>query len=81
MRTVASTKRSGVKALTWRGLATLDTFLIAWFITGEPLIGLSIITIEVATKFFLYYFHERAWSKTDWGQTQATVLDDLDMRE
>ena len=47
---------------------TLDTFLIAWFITGEPLVGLSIITIEVVTKFALYYAHERAWSKMSWGQ-------------
>tara|TARA_B100001146_G_C15834982_1_gene286696 strand:- start:138 stop:404 length:267 start_codon:yes stop_codon:yes gene_type:complete len=81
MRTVASTKRSGVKALTWRGLATLDTFLIAWFITGEALIGLSIISIEVATKFFLYYFHERAWSKTEWGKvSEMTVPDDWELR-
>lgn len=65
---VASAKRSGIKALTWRGIATLDTFLIAWFITGEPLVGLSIITIEVVTKFALYYAHERAWSKMEWGQ-------------
>jgi len=64
---VATAKRSGMKALTWRGVATLDTFLIAWLITGEPLVGLSIITIEVATKFGLYYFHERAWSKLEWG--------------
>jgi len=64
---VATAKRSGMKALTWRGVATLDTFLIAWLITGEPLVGLSIITIEVATKFGLYYFHERAWSKLGWG--------------
>lgn len=65
---VASAKRSGIKAVTWRGIATLDTFLIAWFVTGEPLVGLSIITIEVATKFMLYYVHERAWSKMEWGQ-------------
>jgi len=63
----ATKKRSGMKAITWRTVATLDTFLIAWFITGEPLVGLSIITIEVITKFGLYYLHERAWSKSVWG--------------
>lgn len=66
----ATKKRSGMKALTWRTVATLDTFLIAWFITGEVLIGLSIITIEVLTKFILYYFHERAWSKSMWGMKE-----------
>ena len=63
----ASKKRSGMKAITWRLIATLDTFLIAWFITGEPLIAASIITIEVITKFAFYYVHERAWQKTNWG--------------
>ena len=63
----ATKKRSGMKAITWRTIATLDTFLIAWFITGEVLIGLSIITIEVLTKFILYYFHERAWLKSKYG--------------
>jgi len=66
----ATKKRSGMKAITWRTIATLDTFLIAWFITGEVLIGLSIITIEVLTKFILYYFHERAWSKSMWGMEE-----------
>jgi uncharacterized membrane protein len=60
-------KRSGTKALTWRLIATLDTFLIALLITKEPLIAASIIGIEVVTKFGLYYFHERAWQMTEWG--------------
>ena len=63
----ATKKRSGMKAVTWRGIATLDTFLIAWFITGEVIVAASIIGIEVVTKFALYYLHERAWQKTEWG--------------
>jgi len=65
----ATKKRSGMKAITWRLIATLDTFVIAWFITGEVIVAASIIGIEVITKFALYYFHERAWSKTEWGVT------------
>lgn len=63
----ASKRRSGLKAITWRLIATLDTFVIALVITKEPLIAASIIGIEVVTKFVFYYFHERAWSMTDWG--------------
>ncbi len=63
----ASKKRSGMKAVTWRVIATLDTFLIALLITKEPLIAASIIGIEIVTKFGLYYAHERAWEKTEWG--------------
>jgi len=65
---LSSTKqRSGMKAITWRIIATLDTFLIALFITKEPLVAASIIGIEVVTKFGLYYLHERAWQGTNWG--------------
>ena len=63
----ASKKRSGMKAVTWRVIATLDTLLIALLITKEPLIAASIIGIEIVTKFALYYVHERAWQKTEWG--------------
>jgi uncharacterized membrane protein len=29
--------------------------------------GGSIAGIEVITKMFFYYFHERIWSKIKWG--------------
>lgn len=56
-------KRSLFKTISWRILASLDTFLISWIITGNALAGFSIASIEVLTKMFLYYFHERAWNK------------------
>ena len=56
-------KRHIAKTLTWRILATTDTFLIAWFITGEWNWASAIAGMEVITKMFLYYFHERAWYK------------------
>ena len=55
--------RSFIKTLTWRLVATLDTFLISWFITGSVIIGASIISLEVITKMVLYYLHEKAWFK------------------
>ena len=55
--------RSFIKTLTWRIVATLDTFLISWFITGSVIIGASIISLEVITKMVLYYLHEKAWFK------------------
>lgn len=49
------------KTITWRVLATTDTFLIAWFITGQVDWAAGIAGIEVITKMFLYYGHERLW--------------------
>lgn len=60
-------RRSVVKAITWRITGTLDTFLIAWIITGSPTIGAAIGGIEAFTKTFLYYFHERIWEKSKFG--------------
>ena len=58
------TKRSLLKTVTWRITASLDTFIIAWIITGDWKIGGSIAGIEVITKMIIYYFHERIWNKT-----------------
>ena len=47
-------RRSLVKTLTWRILATTDTFLISWLITGRLAWAGAIAGIEVCTKMFLY---------------------------
>jgi len=52
-----------LKTISWRILATTDTFIIAWLITGKVDWAAGIATVEVATKMILYYFHERAWYK------------------
>ena len=56
-------RRSLAKTLTWRVLATTDTFIIAWLITGEWTWASAIAGVEVLTKMFLYYAHERVWNK------------------
>ena len=66
-------KRSLVKTLTWRIIASTDTVIIATFITESVEKGLAIAGIEVVSKMILYYLHERGWSKSDWG------LEDVDV--
>ena len=56
-----SHKRHLAKAVTWRIVGTLDTILLSWLISGNPLVGLKIGVSEVITKMFLYYLHERIW--------------------
>jgi len=62
-----SKKRHIVKTFTWRSIGTLDTMVVAWFLTGNPLTGLKIGSAEVITKMVLYYFHERVWYKSSFG--------------
>ena len=59
-------KRTIIKTITWRITASFTTFIIAWFLTGNLLIGLSIGGIEAIAKIFLYYFHERLWNNIAW---------------
>ncbi|AUS05850.1 DUF2061 domain-containing protein [Pseudotamlana carrageenivorans] len=63
----SSKKRHLFKTITWRIVGTLDTMILAWVITGNPLTGLSIGAAEVLSKMLLYYLHERAWYKIDFG--------------
>lgn len=63
-------KRSGLKTATWRVAASLDTMILALVFTGNIGTAISIGGLEVITKLFLYYFHERAWARISWG-TQA----------
>jgi uncharacterized membrane protein len=58
-----SHKRSILKALSWRTLGTLDTFVLSWLITGRVDLAAAIGGTELITKTALYYLHERAWTK------------------
>ena len=61
-------KRHVAKAMSWRAIGTLDTIILSWIITGDPVIGLSIGFFETISKTFLYYLHERAWYRlSDFG--------------
>jgi len=56
-----------LKTVTWRVIGTLDTMTVAWIISGDPLLGLSIGGVEVFSKMLLYYVHERIWYKSNFG--------------
>ncbi len=60
--------RSVLKAVSWRGLGTLDTFVISWFMTGRPDVAGSIAGMEIITKIAWYYLHERIWAIIPWGR-------------
>ena len=45
-------RRSLVKTLTWRILATTDTFLISWIITGYLTLAGAIAGVEGITRCF-----------------------------
>lgn len=60
--------RSIAKALSWRALGTLDTFILSWLITGVVRLAVAISGVELITKITLYWFHERLWNRIHWGK-------------
>ena len=61
----ASYKRHIAKTITWRVVGTIDTIILSWIISGDPLVGLKIGFSEVVTKMLLYFLHERVWFKVN----------------
>jgi uncharacterized membrane protein len=60
--------RSIAKAISWRILGSLDTFLISLVITGNLTAASSIASVETLSKIVLYYLHERAWARIPLGR-------------
>jgi uncharacterized membrane protein len=60
---VVSYKRHIAKTVSWRVIGTLDTMILSGIITGSWEMGLAIGGVEVFTKMFLYFLHERIWYK------------------
>lgn len=65
-------KRHLLKTFSWRVIATLITFLIAWTLTGNIDIAMGIGAIEVVLKMIAYYGHERFWFKKIRFQKEIT---------
>ncbi|WP_317166894.1 DUF2061 domain-containing protein [Winogradskyella litoriviva] len=59
-----------LKTFSWRGVGTLDTIILGWIITGNPLTGLKIGGAEVITKMLLYFGHEKLWYRINYGLDQ-----------
>lgn len=60
--------RSILKTVSWRTVGTFDTMIISFLITGKLTWAISIGGIELFTKMFLYYIHERIWNKIKIGK-------------
>jgi uncharacterized membrane protein len=60
--------RSVAKAVTWRFVGSLDTFILSLIFTGQLKYAVSIATAEALTKIALFYVHERAWRRVAWGR-------------
>jgi uncharacterized membrane protein len=65
--------RSFLKAVSWRMVGSIDTFVISYFVTGRLVFAASIASVETFTKIVLFYFHERAWAFVPLGRADQVV--------
>ena len=59
--------RSLTKAVSWRLVGSIDTFIISFVVTGNAVWAGTIASVEALTKIVLYYLHERVWRRIPWG--------------
>jgi adenylylsulfate kinase len=60
-------KRSILKGITWRAVATSTTVIIVYFFFGRLDLAIATGLIESILKIGLYWGHERLWHKVRWG--------------
>jgi uncharacterized membrane protein len=64
--------RSLLKAISWRATGTLDTILITYLVTGQVKWALSVGFVELFTKVFLFFVHERVWDRLAFGRIRGS---------
>ncbi len=60
--------RTITKTLSWRFIATLITFSVAWLVTGKFTFAVEIGVADTLIKLGAYYFHERLWIRVKFGK-------------
>ena len=71
----ASHIRSIVKGINWRFIGSMDTMVISYLYSGNPLSSFFIGSTELFTKVFLFYLHERVWNSFKWGRIKEVAVE------
>ena len=58
--------------MSWRIIATLVTFLVAYLLTKEAVLAISIGFGDAILKIGVYYSHERLWNRINFGRKRET---------
>ena len=57
-----SKKKSLIKVITWRFIATSTTMGLVYVATGESILALGVGGAGAILKMVFYYLHERMWN-------------------
>ena len=76
---IVTRKRSFIKAISWRVIGSIDTFILSLiiinFFSNKYTYDLAfyIAALELVTKTVIYYIHERLWNRINIGRIRETV--------
>lgn len=65
---IETKKRSLLKGISWRFIATTTTIIIVYIFFGRLDLAIAAGFLETIAKILLYFFHERAWQKIKFGK-------------
>ena len=56
-----SWRRSLAKAVSWKSLSTVVTFLLIYLFTGQVALAVGVGLIDLGIKTVLFFAHEQVW--------------------
>jgi uncharacterized membrane protein len=62
-------KRSWLKAVSWRAIATTTTMALVYALTGQLELMVGVGLLDLILKLIFYFLHERAWNMIKFGRT------------
>ena len=62
-------RRSWLKAISWRAVATATTMSLVYALTGQLELMLGVGLLDLILKLIFYFLHERAWDMIKFGRT------------
>lgn len=63
-----SHSRTLMKSITWRIIAVIVAFIVAYAFTRKPLESGGIAIVANLINMIIYYIHERIWNKISFGR-------------
>ena len=62
-------KRSALKTVSWRIIATSTTMFLVYIFTGKLELTVGVGISDVVLKMMFYFLHERVWNRITFGRT------------
>jgi len=67
-------KRSALKTISWRIIATSTTMFLVYIFTGQLELTVGVGIGDVVLKMTFYFLHERVWNRIAFGRTLGGTI-------